>query len=73
MRVVPQFEYRPALRIATPVNSHRFGTLKIAKRLLPKLIVSINEPANMCFFPVVLTKRHPVPLINFAPLGAFLV
>jgi len=40
-----------------------FGTLKIAIRVAPTLMVSISLATNTRFLPLVVAKRHPVPLV----------
>jgi hypothetical protein len=49
-----------------------FGTLKIAMRLDPILMVSSRVPTNTRFRPLTLASRQPVPLVIFSPLRGFL-
>jgi hypothetical protein len=49
-----------------------FGTLKIAIRLEPILMVSNSVPTNTRFSPRTKTSRQPVPLVILSPLLAFL-
>lgn len=46
------------------------GTLKIAIRFLPRLIVSSKVPTKT-FFPFTFTNRQPLPLVIFSPLVAY--
>lgn len=48
------------------------GTLKIAIRFEPILMVSNSVPTNTSFFPRTLARRQPVPLVILSPLLAFL-
>lgn|ERR1019366_7902312 len=51
---------------------HYFGTLKIAIRFEPILMVSNSVPTNTRFSPRTKTSRQPVPLVILSPLLAFL-
>ena len=55
----------------TLADRNYLGTLKIARRLFPRLIVCISEPTNTRFLPLVATRLQPLPFVIFAPLGAF--
>jgi hypothetical protein len=48
-----------------------FGTLKMAMRLLPKLIVLSNVPTNTRFLPLRVASLQPFPFVIFWPLRAF--
>ncbi|HEX6157889.1 MAG TPA: hypothetical protein VFZ54_17820, partial [Burkholderiales bacterium] len=48
------------------------GTLKMAIRFDPKLIVWRSVPLKTRFRPDVAAKRQPFPLVIFSPRGAFL-
>ena len=45
----------------------RFGTLNIASRFVPKLIVLSRVPLNWRLRPLVATKVQPAPLVIFFP------
>src|SRR5205823_3783456 len=47
------------------------GTLKTAKRLLPKLNVVSKVPVKARFLPRCITSLHPVPCVILSPLRAF--
>jgi len=63
---VGQFEFSTALTLA------HFGTLKIAMRFEPMLIVVSNVPINARSFPVTAASRHRVPLVILMPFLALL-
>ena len=48
-----------------------FGTLNIAMRFDPKLMVSISVATKTRFLPLILASRQPVPLAILSPLFAF--
>ena len=48
-----------------------FGTLKIAKRFLPKFIVYRRVPTKMRFRPLTAANRHRVPLVIRSPRRGF--
>jgi hypothetical protein len=48
-----------------------FGTLKIASRLDPKLIVLSKVPLNWRLRPLVATNVQPAPLVIFFPRRTF--
>jgi hypothetical protein len=59
--VVPQFENE---------DVGYLRTLKIARRFVPILMVSISVPLKTRLFPFVVANRHPPPFVIRSPLLA---
>src|SRR5258708_40139150 len=57
-------------RLSADTDSY-LGTLKTARRLLPKLKVVSNVPVKARFLPRCITSLHPVPCVFLSPLLAF--
>ena len=47
------------------------GTLKIASRLFPMLMVPISVPTKVLFIPFVAVSCHPLPGVSRLPFGNF--
>ena len=60
----------PRLLTAEGPQNYRIGTLKIAIRHLPRLIVSRSVAAKTRFRPVVVAKRQPLPRVIRSPFFA---
>jgi hypothetical protein len=71
-RMPPQEEYCLREQFLGFGRFFHFGTLKIAMRFEPRLMVSSSVPTNTWLRPITLASRQPVPLVILSPLLAFL-